>query len=180
MKLEDIRENIDKIDDDMKELFKKRMSYSENVVNIKAKSGDVIYKPEREKDMIDRQLSGIDGSILAEYTSFLKAVVRISRQYQYKRLAELGKVSAGTDTYKADNGIIHLMLQTKDIAGILSIISDYGVKVLKINSSGENEEDDIFYIDIAADGCEKDVQALICQLSCETDKCVVMQNFGGI
>ena len=34
MKLEDIRENIDKIDDDMKELFKKRMIYSENVVSI--------------------------------------------------------------------------------------------------------------------------------------------------
>lgn len=78
MKLEDIRENIDKIDDDMKELFKKRMIYSENVVSIKAENGDVIYKPEREKDMIDRQISSMDNNILAEYIPFLKTVVSVS------------------------------------------------------------------------------------------------------
>lgn len=174
MKLEDIRENIDKIDDDMKELFKKRMIYSENVVSIKAENGDVIYKPEREKDMIDRQISSMDNNILAEYIPFLKTVVSVSRQYQYKRLVELGKVSAGVDIGKVDNGRVHLMLQTEDIAGVLSIISNYGIKVLKINSSDGNDEDNIFYIDIATDGCQKDVQALIYQLGCETDKCVVM------
>ncbi len=171
MELEGIRENIDKIDDRLKELFKERMDYSEHVVQVKAECGDRIYKPEREEDMIGRLLCGVDENIVDEYAAFLKSVVRISRKYQYKRLIELGQEPDDTDSDIKEGDRLQLIVQTGNIAEILSIIFDYGIKVLKINSA---DADGSFYIDIAADGSREDIRTLIYQLKCETEKCVVM------
>lgn len=168
MKLDDIREDIDRIDDSMKELFVQRMKYSDMVAGVKAESGDRIYKPERESAMTERLLCDTDADILSEYELFVRAVIRISRKYQYRKIIERKK--ADLDVACEDK--IRLMLQTDDIAGMLTVISDYNMKVLNINSSCS--EKNSYYIDIAASGDKKDVKALIYQLECEADKCIIM------
>ncbi len=52
--LEDCRDVIDSIDNEMLNLLNKRMKVVERVGEIKHDSGTAVYRPEREKDIIDR------------------------------------------------------------------------------------------------------------------------------
>ena len=88
MTLEEARQDIDKIDNGLKDLFLKRMKVSEAIAEIKAESGDEIYKPEREKIVIERLTEGVDPDLVEEYTQFVKKIMEISRDYQYKKISE--------------------------------------------------------------------------------------------
>ena len=63
MTLEEARQDIDKIDNGLRELFLKRMKVSEAIAEIKAASGDEIYKPDREKIVIDRLTADVDEDV---------------------------------------------------------------------------------------------------------------------
>ena len=78
MKLDDIRKNINEIDDKMKTLFDARMGCATEVAKVKIETGDSIYKPVREKEMYERFMDDPD------YVAFLKKVVQISRRRQYE------------------------------------------------------------------------------------------------
>jgi len=52
--LEDCRDAIDSIDNEILELLNRRMKVVERVGEIKHDSGTAVYRPEREKDIIDR------------------------------------------------------------------------------------------------------------------------------
>ena len=55
--LEDCREAIDSIDNEMLQLLNRRMEVVERVGEIKAESGGAIYRPEREKEIISRLIA---------------------------------------------------------------------------------------------------------------------------
>ena len=55
--LDDCRNAIDSIDNEMLELLNKRMKVVERVGEIKHDSGTAVYRPEREKDIIDRLIA---------------------------------------------------------------------------------------------------------------------------
>ena len=74
MSLEDIRKEINEIDDKMRTLFDARMECATEVAKVKLETGDSIYKPEREKEMYERFIDNPD------YISFLKKVVQLSRR----------------------------------------------------------------------------------------------------
>ena len=88
MTLEEARQDIDKIDNGLKDLFLKRMKVSEAIAEIKAESGDEIYKPEREKIVIERLTEGVEPDLVEEYTQFVKKIMEISRNYQFKKISE--------------------------------------------------------------------------------------------
>ncbi len=54
MTLEEIRKEIDKVDDGLLELFNKRIMYVKEIGSIKNRSGDPIYRPEREQEILER------------------------------------------------------------------------------------------------------------------------------
>lgn len=88
MTLEEARQDIDKIDNGLRELFLKRMKVSEAIAEIKAASGDEIYKPDREKIVIERLTADVDEDVKDEYTQFVKKIMEISRNYQFKKISE--------------------------------------------------------------------------------------------
>lgn len=88
MTLEEARQDIDNIDNGLRELFLKRMKVSETIAEIKAASGDEIYKPDREKIVIDRLTADVDEDVKDEYTQFVKKIMEISRNYQFKKISE--------------------------------------------------------------------------------------------
>ena len=45
MTLADVRKNIDRVDKEIKQLFKERMVLADNVAQVKAETEDDIYKP---------------------------------------------------------------------------------------------------------------------------------------
>ncbi|HCA21493.1 MAG TPA: chorismate mutase [Lachnospiraceae bacterium] len=88
MNLIEARHEIDKIDHELKELFKKRMAVSKEIAMIKAKTGDSIYKPDREKEVIQKLTADISPDLREEYTVFIKKILEISRDYQLKKIQE--------------------------------------------------------------------------------------------
>ena len=84
MTLEEAREKIDVIDKDLRELFLKRMAVSAEIAEIKAKTGDEIYKPEREAMLIEKLTADVDEEMKPMYISFIKKILSLSREYQYK------------------------------------------------------------------------------------------------
>ena len=89
MELSEVRENIDRVDREMRTLFLERMQLADQVARIKARTQDVIYKPDREASIIRKHTAGIDPSLVREYTAFLKKMMEVSREYQYGRTLDL-------------------------------------------------------------------------------------------
>lgn len=69
MDLKDVRTEIDSVDLQIKELFKKRMELADAVARVKAETEDAIYKPDREKEIIDHLTEGVSPAINYEYTA---------------------------------------------------------------------------------------------------------------
>lgn len=83
MDLHEIRRDIDRIDNQIKQLFLQRMEVSGRVAEAKMKTGDSILKPEREKQVIERLTGDVPENLRTEYTAFLKKLMMVSRKYQY-------------------------------------------------------------------------------------------------
>lgn len=88
--LDEVRQEIDRVDGEIRKLFVERMGLADRVAQVKAENGDVIYKPDREAAMIEKQCDGMDGALVMEYRAFLKRMIAVSRKYQYRRMLELG------------------------------------------------------------------------------------------
>ena len=91
MNLTEARCEIDKIDSELKKLFIKRMAVSKEIAMIKAATGDSIYKPDREKEVVEKLTKYIDPDIKEEYTVFIKKILEISRDYQHRKIQESKK-----------------------------------------------------------------------------------------
>ena len=91
MNLIEARHEIDKIDYELRELFKKRMAISAEIARIKAETGDSIYKPDREKEVVRKLTADMNPDLREEYTVFIKKIMEISRDYQLKKTREMGK-----------------------------------------------------------------------------------------
>ena len=89
--LPQIRERIDSVDMRMRDLFVERMQLSDQVAQVKARTEDQIYKPDREAQIIARQSALVDESVAMEYRAFLKRIMEVSRKYQYGRTLQLRK-----------------------------------------------------------------------------------------
>ena len=88
MNLQEIRGEIDQVDSALKVAFLHRMQLVERVAEIKSKNGDPIYNPEREAAMIHRLTEDVDPQFISEYEEFIRSLLRISRNYQEKKLGE--------------------------------------------------------------------------------------------
>ncbi len=102
--LEDCRDAIDSIDNEVLDLLNKRMKVVERVGEIKHHSGTAVYRPEREKDIIDRLTSRSSDSKGALNSGAIEAifleVFAVSRNLELpERIAFLGP--EGSFTHQA-------------------------------------------------------------------------------
>lgn len=85
--LDQIRENINSIDEQMAQLFQKRMEMSARVADFKKERGLSIQDAERERELIDRNRRSIrDPAVAAYYVQFLRGILDLSCAYQSKLL----------------------------------------------------------------------------------------------
>ena len=82
MDLSELRKEIDRVDEQMKALFIRRMGLSREIAALKAKTGDPIYVPQREKEIISSRSGEVDPQIADAYRSFLAQILKLSREYQ--------------------------------------------------------------------------------------------------
>lgn len=88
MELDKIRQEIDAVDAQMRELFLKRMELSSQVVETKKQTGGAVYVPEREQAVVSERSKDVEQKYLPEYQAFIKQLMGISRTYQYSRLVK--------------------------------------------------------------------------------------------
>jgi chorismate mutase/prephenate dehydratase len=85
MELKDLREEIDQIDDQLVQLFSKRMAISAQVAAYKKEHNMPIHVPSREQDILD----SIDTKVAPEITPYTKElyckIFELSRSYQNKQ-----------------------------------------------------------------------------------------------
>lgn len=102
--LKECREAIDRIDDEMIELLNRRMKVVERVGEIKHETGGAVYRPEREKAIIDRlsAKSKAEGGLLnrAAVEAIFLEIFAVSRNLELpERIAYLGP--EGSFTHQA-------------------------------------------------------------------------------
>ena len=77
MELSEIRKNIDKVDTKLFELFEERMKLAECVARTKKSTGDCIYKPDRELQVISKFSEPADEDMKGYYEALIKRVMLI-------------------------------------------------------------------------------------------------------
>jgi len=84
--LDEIRKEIDELDDKFVELFKQRMSLSKQVADSKRETGTAVLNSKREQDIIDRLTENEDELASYYIESLYRHIFDISREYQQKLL----------------------------------------------------------------------------------------------
>lgn len=186
MLLSDIRKEIDRVDKEIKILFKERMKVADGVARIKAENCDAILKPDRESQIIENLLQGVDPSIVMEYEAFIRKTMTVSRMYQYKKTLQLRKEEMDKIdelkkelTTDIEHNRIEILFSVADKSGslgnILSMVGDYKVNIKEIKSLSDGEYN--FAIIIEGNLLNENVKALVYQLSKETVSMKVTKSY---
>ena len=81
--LQQCRQEIDEIDQQIMTLFEKRMNVAKSVIEYKMANGLEIFQPEREKEVIRKNLKRLDNQNLESYARcFVQDMMTISKAYQ--------------------------------------------------------------------------------------------------
>jgi chorismate mutase/prephenate dehydratase len=100
--LDDLRKQIDEIDDELIQLLSKRMDVVKKVGELKQTDNSAIYRPEREKAIIDRLEANKQGSLLnrSAIEAIFLEIFAVSRNIELpERIAYLGP--EGSFTHQA-------------------------------------------------------------------------------
>ncbi len=82
MDLENTREQIDNIDDEIASLYQKRMELVENVIKAKKASGKAVSDPEREKKILLRVTDKVDEKYKVYLKRVYESIFQTSKAYQ--------------------------------------------------------------------------------------------------
>ena len=81
--LKDLRNEINEIDAEMRELFTKRMKTAKEIAEYKAENSLPVFDEAREREVIEKNASLIlDEALYELYVEFLKNNMALSRKYQ--------------------------------------------------------------------------------------------------
>ncbi|MCX2744749.1 prephenate dehydratase [Mangrovivirga sp. M17] len=147
MKLEDLRKKIDKLDDQILDLLNERMEIVNSVGEIKRSSNSIIYRPEREKTIIDRLTKRSKGLLKQKaIEAIFLEIFAVSRNLELpERVAFLGP--EGSFTHQAAEsrfGANSEYLSIKSISSVFETISAgrarFGVVPVENNQEGIVQE----------------------------------------
>ena len=97
-KLEEARNKINEIDEKMAQLFCERMHAAQVIAQYKQEHGLPIYDAARENQVIERNSKKVeDDEIRSYYVNFLKATMKLSRQYQRKLISGMKVAYSGVE-----------------------------------------------------------------------------------
>ncbi len=119
--LEEARKIIDETDGELISLFERRMGAVRIIAEYKKENGLDIYDPEREKQLIEKNLSRVEDRELLPYCEhFLKETVKASRDYQYELTGRIPGVSIGSQ-------LIDRASEIFDLDRKVLVVTDSGV-----------------------------------------------------
>jgi chorismate mutase / prephenate dehydratase len=130
----DLRNKLDNIDNKLLELINDRMHIVHQVGALKAKSGGAIYRPEREKAIIDRleKINNNNGGLLnrSAIEALFLEIFAISRNIELpENIAYLGP--EGSFTHQAAEGRFGAMSSYISISSIKGVFREVNTKKVK-------------------------------------------------
>lgn len=175
MSLEKIRAEIDRIDSQIRSLFLRRMEAAAQAAEVKAKTGDPIWKPGREAEILARRLPEVPEEIRAEYEAFLRRTMEVSRAYEYGLIFDRDPEAAercigdsGILGEQEDPSVISLRLRLPEAAGgsaaLLSVLPSRGYDIISMEK--DTAEGTVRLI-LRGDSRDPAVRKLLFQLSRE-------------
>ena len=90
MELNEIRGEIDRVNDEILRLFVNRMALSDRVAAIKRENGLPVYCPDREAEILER-VQASAGEYADEARTLFETILAVSRKRQEKLLKEAEK-----------------------------------------------------------------------------------------
>ena len=93
MNLDDIRREIDAIDDELTKLFVRRMHAVDMVAQSKRSSGKAVLDPARENEVLARAASRVGPEFEDGVKQFFSTLMMISRNRQQERLSGSGELA---------------------------------------------------------------------------------------
>ncbi len=188
MTLEEIRKEIDSIDPEIRNLLMKRLDCSRQVAAAKIASGDItIYRPDREKALLDRLGEGVPEDRKAGYLAVVRKIMETSRMYQYGLLFEADpalftQLTEGVAMVR-DANRVRLQLTRPDrpnaMSSILSMIGDYGYNMEKMEMIGMDPKTGTVSFELTVRGSleEAPMQKLMFQLSMESENFRILDTY---
>jgi len=143
MKLEDLRDEIDSIDNELLELLNSRMEVVKNVGKFKQNTKGAIYRPEREKQIIQRLANQSDGEMsYSAIEAIFMELFAISRNLELpEKVVYLGP--EGSYSHQAARRKFGAMSSYMPLASIESVFkvlehgeAKYGVVPIENNTDG--------------------------------------------
>ena len=143
MTLDELRENIDRIDDTLLKLLNERMEYVHGVGELKNNTGAPIYRPEREQAILNRLKAQNDGKLTdSAIDALFLELFAVARNLELpERVAYLGP--EGTFTHQAAEsrfGAMSAYLPIGSIRGVFREVDSgkakFGVIPIENNSNG--------------------------------------------
>lgn len=83
--LKKARESINEIDEEMAKLFEKRMQAASSIAKYKKEHGLPITDAKREAELIEKNQERVNDPVIREYyTQYLRAMFKVSKEYQHR------------------------------------------------------------------------------------------------
>jgi len=143
MTLQELREGIDQIDNEMLKLLNKRMQFVKEVGRLKQNDGSSIYRPERERAILERLNRLNDGDLTPEaIEAIYMEIFAVSRNLELpEKIAYLGP--DGSYTHQAAEsrfGALSYYLPLSSIEAVFKVLQNkeakYGVIPIENNTEG--------------------------------------------
>jgi len=143
MTLDELRENIDQIDDTLLKLLNERMEYVHNVGELKNTTGAPIYRPEREQSILNRLKGKNQGRLTdSAIDALFLELFAVARNLELpERIAYLGpKASFTHQAAESRFGAMSSYLSVGSIKGVFREVNSgqakYGVIPIENSSNG--------------------------------------------
>ena len=188
MTLEEVREQIDALDPEIRDLLMERRDLARRVAEAKKVSGDFrVYRPDREKEILERLGQGVTKERKAPYLAVVRKIMETSRMYQYGLLFDwaegLFEPLAEGLSFPEKPEYVRVRLTRPDRPGsmssILGMVGDYGFNMKSMTLLEEDPEEGkvSFELVIRGDLNKKHMQKLMFQLSMECEKLKITEVF---
>jgi chorismate mutase/prephenate dehydratase len=143
MNLDELRQEINQLDNDLLKLLNTRMEYVQKVGELKKNDGSSIYRPEREKEIIQRLCDMNDGHLNDEaIEAIYMEIFAVSRNLELpEKVAYLGpEGSYSHQTAESKFGAMSYYLPLSSIEAVFKVLDNkeakFGVVPIENNTDG--------------------------------------------
>lgn len=184
--LEEIRVEIDNIDEQIQQILMRRLDCSTEVVQAKIRDKNyVINRPDRESAMLERLGKDIPVERRSGYLAVVRKITETSRMYQYGILFDevpelFAELTKDIDLSQSSSTVT-VQLKRPNLpnamSAILSMIGDYGFDMERLQLLGYSDDRSSasFELTIRGDISQTHMQKLLLQLSMETEEFVITE-----